>query len=172
VDFKNTVVIMTSNVGSAELRRVGRLGFLTARNAEEAAERTAELRKGQTLEGLRRAFRPEFLNRVDQVVVFRSLSREDLGRIVELMLAEVSGRLRAQGIALEVSAEAQSFLIADGYNEEFGARPLRRAIQTHVDDALADAILAGTLQPGSTVRLGAADGRLQMTVSEADVSPA
>jgi ATP-dependent Clp protease ATP-binding subunit ClpC len=166
VDFKNTVVIMTSNVGSAELRKVGRLGFVTSKSDEDARERVDDERRSRAMEGLRRAFRPEFLNRVDQVVVFRSLSREDLGRIVELMLAEVSGRLRAQGIALEVSEEAQSFLIADGYNEEFGARPLRRAIQTHVDDALADAILAGTLQPGDTARLDAVDGAITVAVAE------
>jgi ATP-dependent Clp protease ATP-binding subunit ClpC len=163
VDFKNTVVIMTSNVGSSELRKVGKLGFITTRGQEDETERVNEARKSHALEGLRRAFRPEFLNRIDQVIVFRSLSREDLRQIVDLMLAEVARRLQTQDITLEVGDDVRQFLMDEGYNEEFGARPLRRAIQSHVDDVLADAILAGTVQPGQTAQLSLDEGAVRVT---------
>jgi len=95
-------------------------------------------------------------------VVFHSLTREDLRRIVDLLLANVQGRLVEQGIALEVTDEAKAFLITEGYDEEYGARPLRRAIQSHVDDALADAILAGEVASGATARLVMEDGAIRV----------
>ncbi len=165
VDFKNTVVIMTSNVASADMRKIGRLGFATTRGLENGSEREQGERKSAALEGLKRAFRPEFLNRIDQVVVFRSLSRENLNHIVDLLLANVEGRLTAQGIALEIGEDVKSFLIGEGYDEEYGARPLRRAIQNHVDDALADAILAGEVRAGDTARLALEDGAVRVVPS-------
>jgi ATP-dependent Clp protease ATP-binding subunit ClpC len=165
VDFKNTVVIMTSNVASADLRKAGRLGFSTGWTAE--AEAANDAMKSKALEGLKRAFRPEFLNRIDQVVVFSALTRENLRQIVDLMLQEVAARLREQGITLEVGDDVRAFLMDEGYSEEYGARPLRRAIQSHVDDALADAILAGELQPGATARLALADGAVRVVPVEA-----
>jgi ATP-dependent Clp protease ATP-binding subunit ClpC len=169
VDFKNTVVIMTSNVGSSELRKVGKLGFVTTRVEQDEVERVNEARKSHTMEGLRRAFRPEFLNRIDQVIVFHSLTREHLRRIVDLMLAEVANRLQAQGIGLEVSEETRQFLMDEGYSEEFGARPLRRAIQAHVDDVLADAILAGEVQAGGTAHLSLNEGAVQVRLAVPEV---
>src|SRR5437868_5426968 len=165
VDFKNTVVILTSNVASADLRKAGRLGFSTGRTAE--AEAANDAIKSKALEGLKRAFRPEFLNRIDQVVVFSALTRENLRQIVDLLLQEVAARLREQGITLEVDEDVRAFLMDEGYSEEYGARPLRRAIQSHVDDALADAILAGELQPGLTARLALADGAVRVVPVEA-----
>jgi ATP-dependent Clp protease ATP-binding subunit ClpC len=160
VDFKNTVVIMTSNVGSGELRRAAKIGFVVG-----PEDRNDEIRS-KALEGLKRAFRPEFLNRIDQVVVFRSLSREDLRAIVDLLLEKVEERLREQQIMLSVSEEARDFLMAEGYDEEFGARPLRRAIQNHVDDALADAILAGEVLPGQTAHVTLSDGAIRIKVPQ------
>ncbi|HEX6506275.1 MAG TPA: ATP-dependent Clp protease ATP-binding subunit, partial [Chloroflexota bacterium] len=141
VDFKNTVVIMTSNVGSADLRRAARIGFVLGAEAEGQDDAL----RSKALEGLKRAFRPEFLNRIDQIVVFDSLSKEHLRQIVDLMLVRVAERLEEQGIELEIGNDVREFLMEEGYDEAFGARPLRRAIQTHVDDALADAILSGEL---------------------------
>ncbi|MBV9279056.1 MAG: ATP-dependent Clp protease ATP-binding subunit, partial [Chloroflexi bacterium] len=137
VDFKNTVVIMTSNVGSADLKRAARIGFVTGPDEESAQDAI----RSKALEGLKRAFRPEFLNRIDQVVVFRALNREDLRQIVDLLLSRVAERLAEQGIALRIGDDVRDFLLEEGYDEDFGARPLRRAIQSHVDDTLADAIL-------------------------------
>jgi ATP-dependent Clp protease ATP-binding subunit ClpC len=114
--------------------------------------------KSKAMEGLKRAFRPEFLNRIDQVVVFNSLSRENLRQIVDLLLEHVEQRLQEQGIVLEVGTDVREFLMQEGYDEQFGARPLRRAIQNHVDDALADAILNGTLQAGQTAALRMENG--------------
>jgi ATP-dependent Clp protease ATP-binding subunit ClpC len=159
------VIIMTSNVGSTELRKVGKLGF--SMPGQENDDAVQDTRKSKTLEGLKRMFRPEFLNRIDQVVVFRSLTRENLQQIVGLMLREVEARLAEQGVGLEVGDEVRAFLIQEGYDEEYGARPLRRAIQSHVDDALADAILANEVQSGDTVHLMVTDGVIRVTILEA-----
>jgi ATP-dependent Clp protease ATP-binding subunit ClpC len=156
VDFKNTVVIMTSNVGSADLRRAARIGFTMGVESEN------DTLKSKALEGLKRAFRPEFLNRIDQVVVFNSLSRENLRQIVDLLLEQVEERLQEQEIVLHVGEDVRDFLMQEGYDEEYGARPLRRAIQNHVDDALADAILNGTLSAGGTASLTMEDGAIKI----------
>jgi ATP-dependent Clp protease ATP-binding subunit ClpC len=163
VDFKNTVVIMTSNVGSGELRRAARIGFGLGLSDES---QNNELRS-KALEGLKRAFRPEFLNRIDQIVVFDSLSRESLRQIVDLLLQQVEIRLEEQNISLEIGDDVREYIMSEGYDEEFGARPLRRAIQQHVDDALADAILSGALANGQTARLSMVDGALKVAALEA-----
>jgi ATP-dependent Clp protease ATP-binding subunit ClpC len=165
VDFKNTVVIMTSNVGSADFHRAIRIGFVTG-DAEEAHH---DAQKAKALEGLKRAFRPEFLNRIDQVVVFDALSRESLRQIVDLLLARVQERLAAQKIALEVADDVRDFLMDEGFDVEFGARPLRRAIQNNVDDVLADAILSGTLGEGQTARLSMTGGAVTVNVYAPEV---
>src|SRR5258708_7191801 len=164
VDFKNTVVIMTSNVATEEIKR-NSIGFATPRwgDAEDVADSEEVKRRAKALEGLKRAFRPEFLNRIDQVVVFHSLEREQLRQIVDLLLAKVSARLVEQRFELRYGDDLREFLLREGYDAEFGARPLRRAIQTHVDDALADAILAGALQPGQTAVLSVADDAVRVT---------
>jgi ATP-dependent Clp protease ATP-binding subunit ClpC len=163
VDFKNTVVIMTSNVATEEMRRGG-IGFSPSAAGEAASERDSEegRRRAKAMEGLRRAFRPEFLNRIDQIVVFHSLGREELRQIIDLLMAKVRERLVEQGMGLEYGDDLREFLMREGFDEEFGARPLRRAIQTHIDDALADAILAGTLQPGQTAVLSIVDGAVRV----------
>jgi ATP-dependent Clp protease ATP-binding subunit ClpC len=165
VDFKNTVVIMTSNVGSGDLRRAARIGF--GLGLSEESENN-ELRS-KALEGLKRAFRPEFLNRIDQIVVFESLSRESLRQIVDLLLQQVEIRLEEQNITLEIGDDVREYVMNEGYDEEFGARPLRRAIQLHIDDALADAILSGEITAGQTARLSMIDGALR--VSALDTLP-
>jgi ATP-dependent Clp protease ATP-binding subunit ClpC len=152
VDFKNTVVIMTSNAGSSDLRRAMRIGFI--KQSEDAVrDEQHEAIRSKAMDGLKRMFRPEFINRIDQIVVFHSLGKEQLYRIVDLLLAQVRTRLNEQGIGLAVSDEARDFLLKEGFDEEYGARPLRRAIQTYVDDALADAVLAGEIAPGQTALL-------------------
>jgi ATP-dependent Clp protease ATP-binding subunit ClpC len=152
VDFKNTVVIITSNAGSADLKRAVSIGF-SARKAGEVRDARHEAMRSKAMQGLKDMFRPEFINRIDQIVVFRSLAKDELYQIVDLMLAQVRSRLTDQGIELQVTDEAREFLIKEGFDEEYGARPLRRAIQTYVDDALADALLAGEIASGQVAVL-------------------
>ena len=153
VDFKNTVVIMTSNVATEEIRRAARIGFIPARAGETESESEDRERNTKAMEGLRRAFRPEFLNRIDQIVVFHSLGESEIRQIIDLLMAKVRIRLEEQGLGLAYGDDLDTLLMKEGFDEEFGARPLRRAIQTHVDDALADAILNGTVRPGQTAVL-------------------
>jgi len=159
VDFKNTVVIMTSNAGTSDLKRAVRIGF-AKRDEEDMRDEQHEAIRSKAMEGLKRMFRPEFINRIDQIVVFHSLGREELYRIVDLLLNQVRLRLSDQGIGLVVSDEARDFLLKEGFDEEYGARPLRRTIQTYVDDALADALLAGELASGETALLTVRDGQM------------
>jgi len=159
VDFKNTVVIMTSNAGGADLKRAVRIGFSPVKHADERDEQHEAMRS-KAMEGLKRMFRPEFINRIDQIVVFHSLGKNELYRIVDLLLAQVRSRLAEQKIELVVSDEARDLLLREGYDEEYGARPLRRAIQTHVDDVLADAVLAGTIVHGQVASLVVQDDKI------------
>jgi len=157
VDFKNTVVIMTSNAGSADMKRAVRIGFLPNSQEEVRNERN-EVIRSKAMEGLKRMFRPEFINRIDQVVIFHALGKEELYKIVELLLAQVRSRLSEQKIELVVSDEVRDLLLREGFDEEYGARPLRRTIQTYVDDALADTLLNGVIAPGQVAHLVLRDG--------------
>jgi len=165
VDFKNTVVIMTSNAGSMDLKRAVRIGFLPTRSEDDRDEQHEAMRS-KAMEGLKRMFRPEFINRIDQIVVFHSLGKAELYRIVDLLLAQVRSRLAEQKIELVVSDEVKDLLLREGFDEEYGARPLRRAIQTYVDDALADAFMAGTITSGQMARLVVQDGRVVVEALE------
>jgi len=159
VDFKNTVVIMTSNAGSADLKRAINMGF-SAKRGDEAREAQYEAMRSKAMEGLKRLFQPEFINRIDQIVVFHSLGKAELYSIVDLLLNQVRMRLSEQQIELMISDEARDFLLKEGYDEEYGARPLRRAIQTYVDDTLADALLADEISSGQAVELAVQDDRI------------
>ena len=161
VDFKNTVVIMTSNAGSADLKRAVQIGFLQPKG-ENAREEQHDIMRSKAMEGLKRMFRPEFINRIDQVVVFHSLGKEELNSILDLLLIQVRERLSEQKIALELSDEVRELLLREGFDEEYGARPLRRTISTYVDDTLADAVLAGQVTPGQTAYLVVRDGKVAL----------
>ena len=148
VDFRNTVIVMTSNIGSDLIRQDRSIGF-SARGTRGASEEQAYARmKDNVLEEVKRFFRPEFLNRIDGTVVFHALSRENMREIVKLQLQDVSGELIEQGLTMEVSDAARDWLSEKGYDPQFGARPMRRLIQDHLEDALSDAILAGEVSPG------------------------
>ncbi|HEY7331731.1 MAG TPA: ATP-dependent chaperone ClpB [Candidatus Limnocylindria bacterium] len=149
VDFKNTVIIMTSNIGSAALIEAGERGAAAFDEAADAVRLQ-----------LREHFRPEFLNRVDEIIVFRPLAEEQLAEIVRLLLAAVERRLAEARIALEVTDAARTHLAREGYDPTYGARPLRRAIQRLVENPLARRILAGEFGAGSTVRIDLRDGEL------------
>jgi ATP-dependent Clp protease ATP-binding subunit ClpC len=166
VDFKNTVVIMTSNAGSIDLKRAVRIGFSTRKDEEEERDEQHEVIRSKAMEGLKRMFRPEFINRIDQIVVFHALGKAELYRIVDLLLAQVGARLSEQNIDLVVSDEVRDLLLREGFDEEYGARPLRRTIQTYVDDTLADAVLTGELTPGQTAHLVLHDGQVAVEATE------
>jgi ATP-dependent Clp protease ATP-binding subunit ClpB len=149
VDFKNTVVIMTSNIGSGSLVEAAEAGG-------EAFDRAADGVRVQ----LREHFRPEFLNRVDEVIVFRPLDEAQLMEIVGLLLAGLEARLAESGVRLELTDAARRFVAREGYDPTFGARPLRRAIQRAIENPLAKAVLAGEYARGDTVRVDVKDGAL------------
>jgi ATP-dependent Clp protease ATP-binding subunit ClpC len=150
VDFRNTIIILTSNIGAEAIRRGG-LGFaLPGDRAQEAEQEYREMSQ-RLREELKRTFRPEFLNRVDAVIVFRPLGPEQIARIVDLELAKVAERLAERDLRLEVAAAAREWLAREGYSPEYGARPLRRVIQTRVEDAISEALLAGDFGPGDTI---------------------
>jgi len=138
VDFKNTIVIMTSNIGAHRITHQDTFGF-----SKHSDEMDYDKMK-ETLQGeLEDALRPEFLNRLDEVIVFHKLTVDDLNEIVELEVAKVDIRLKEKGIALTLEQDAKDFLIEKGTDDKFGARPLRRAISSHLEDALSEAILRG-----------------------------
>ncbi len=158
VDFRNTVVIMTSNVGANHIKKQGTMGFRPA--GEEAAY---ESMKGQILGELKRTFRPEFLNRIDEVIVFHSLTKEHLKEIVVLMLQELVDRLKDYNIELQTTEPARELLAQEGFDPVYGARPLRRAIQKHVEDKLSEEMLKGTFHEKGVVIVDARDGELVFT---------
>ena len=150
VDFRNTVIVMTSNIGSDLIRQDRSMGF-SARGESGRTDEQAYLRmKNNVLDEVKRFFRPEFLNRIDGQVVFHSLGREHMQEIVKLQLQDVNAELIEQGITMEVSDAARDWLSEKGYDPQFGARPMRRLIQDHLEDKLSDAIIAGELSPGDT----------------------
>ncbi len=157
VDFKNTVVIMTSNVGVSTIRKQATLGFATSANEKEDAY---EKMKGNIMEELKKTFRPEFLNRVDDIIVFHQLQEEHLKQIVELMLKSLLGRIKEMNINVEVTDKAKALLVEKGYDQEYGARPLRRAIQKMVEDQLSEEMLKGEVKYGSDVLIDAEDDKL------------
>ncbi|MDQ0642661.1 ATP-dependent Clp protease ATP-binding subunit [Microbacterium murale] len=161
VDFRNTVIVMTSNVGSEFLAsRSGALGFVSSQDASANGFSSMKDLRDRVMGKLREAMRPEFLNRIDEIVLFQKLSRDELARIVRLMLTASSARLAERDMRLDVSDAAVAWLGEHGYEPEFGARPLRRLIQREVDDRIADLLVAGTLEDGGVVRVDADDDGL------------
>jgi len=150
VDFRNSIIAMTSNVGAELIRKGTTIGFVSRSDEAKTQEQTYERMKENLLGELKKTFRPEFLNRIDNVVVFHSLTKEHIRQIVDLMLAQVSQQLAEKEIKLEVTEAAKDFLGEKGYDEVFGARPLRRVIQDMVENKLSDSVLRGQLRSGDT----------------------
>jgi ATP-dependent Clp protease ATP-binding subunit ClpC len=156
IDFRNTILIMTSNVGAEILQRNTSMGFGLEDNLENEYEKIRE----KILDETKRVFKPEFLNRLNELVIFKSLGREDMKAIVELELRNVSNRLKDQGLVFDFSEAAKSFLIEKGYDAKYGARPLRRAIERHLEDSLAEAILGGEIKAGEVIQVDVQDDHL------------
>jgi ATP-dependent Clp protease ATP-binding subunit ClpC len=160
VDFKNTVIIMTSNMGAERIQ------------AHARRDESFEELKEDMMQILRRTLRPEFLNRIDEVIVFRALSREQIADIAKLLLERTTRRLHAQDITVEFTEEAVNLLAEEGFDPEFGARPLRRTIQRRVDNELSRMVLDGSLSPGDKVVVSVEEGRLVFEVLEGAASMA
>ncbi len=151
VDFRNTVIIMTSNLGTEFARQGGALGFVPDNNPQQVADH----RKIQ--EALRKHFRPEFLNRIDEIIIFDPLSLDDVKQIVTLQMKDIASRLQEQGLAVELTEAAREWLARQGYDPQFGARPLRRALQRFVESPLSVRLLKGEFKPGDLVIVDAGD---------------
>ncbi len=170
VDFRNTIIIMTSNVGADMIKRQTSLGFNLKRD-EQLEEKLAydEMRK-KLMDALRRVFRPEFINRVDSVIVFRSLSKEDIKKIVDIELNKVAQRLEEHNITLNATTAARELLAELGYDPDMGARPLRRVIQQKVEDVLSDALLAGEFDKGDTILVDVEEGEIKLRRADEQLS--
>ncbi len=156
VNFRNTVIIMTSNVGATTLNKAATVGFVTANNEKDEYEQM----KNKILEEIKKAFRPEFLNRVDDIIVFHPLNEGHLKEIVSLMINSMTKRLAEQDVEVEVTDVAKEVIIKEGYNPAFGARPLRRAIQRLIEDRLSEELLHKTFQKGDKVVVDAENGEI------------
>jgi ATP-dependent Clp protease ATP-binding subunit ClpC len=163
VDFRNTVIIMTSNVGASMMKKETSLGF---KPSEEEEKAKYDDMKDRVTGELRRTFRPEFLNRIDETIVFHHLGEEDIRRIVVLMLNELGRRLKENDIYIEVSEDAKAELVKRGFDQTYGARPLRRAIQRLVEDPLSEAYLRRKFASGDTVWIDLTDGEFTFTKKE------
>ena len=169
VDFKNTIIVMTSNVGARNITSADKpLGFDGRESDADEKARFARIKQA-VMEELRRTFKPEFLNRIDETIVFRQLTEEDIRRIAQRMLQITGGRMAQQGITLLADDDAVTALAKDGFDPQYGARPLRRAIQNEVEDAVAELMLEGTLQSGDTARICLRDGKVTIEKEAAPV---
>lgn len=168
VDFRNAIIVMTSNVGAELIRRQTQIGF-ELKHDKDKEERMAydDMHKKLT-DALNRAFRPEFINRVDSVIVFHALSKDQIAEIVDLELAKVAERLKENHIQLQLTEQGRALLAELGYDPEMGARPLRREIQNKVEDQLSDAMLAGNFKDGDKILIDAEDGEVILKIDETE----
>ena len=167
VDFRNTVLIMTSNLGAEQLKKQGSLGFTPSKG-----EVTFDKMREFLLEEVKRVFKPEFLNRLDDTIIFRPLTKEDLSRIVELEIGYVQQRLQEQGVSIEVDSSAKEFVVEKGFDPIYGARPLKRVIQRFLEDPLAEEVIARRFKPGTPVRVFRKGDRLEFEGELAAERPA
>ena len=162
IDFKNTIIVMTSNIGARQLAEFGTgVGFGTKTQTEQVAENS----KTVIQNALRKAFSPEFLNRVDDMIIFHSLKREDIHKIIDLELEKLFGRILSLGYTIEMTDKAKDFICDKGYDEKFGARPLKRAIQKFIEDPLAEEIVKSSLSVGDKILLDLEDGKEELKVT-------
>ena len=167
VNFKNTIIIMTSNAGSRDVRKTASVGFGKSTDVSDY-----ESMKGKVMDELKRIFNPEFLNRVDETIVFNALGKEEIAKIVDIQLQEVSGKLSERNVSLEVSQSAKEFILEHGFDPILGARPMRRSIQKLVEDRLAEEFLNKRFDDGDTVTVDAGNGELTFSkTSPADETP-
>ena len=155
VSFKNTIIIMTSNVGASELNRTQKLGFGSEDDYDDVRDRQ--------INALKQVMKPEFINRIDEIVVFTPLEKPDVEKIADIMLKNLEKRLEDHSITLEISDEAKAHLVDKGYDKEYGARPMRRTIQRQVEDKLSEEILKGNISDNGKVKITLVDGQLDFS---------
>ncbi len=161
IDFKNTIIIMTSNIGARQLKDFGQgVGFSTSAKKDTEDEHS----KGVIEGALKKAFAPEFLNRIDDVVIFNSLTRDDIHKIIDIELASLYGRISGLGYAIKITEEAKDFISEKGYDIQFGARPLKRAIQKYLEDPLAEEIIKSNLSEGDNIDVGFDKEKLEIKI--------
>jgi ATP-dependent Clp protease ATP-binding subunit ClpC len=173
VDFRHAIVIMTSNIGASEIARNTPLGFAVS---DDETGITYDDMKNRIMGELKKVFRPEFLNRIDDVIVFHKLQRDEIKQIVDLLLRRIRESMADRGLQLELTEEAKDLLVEKGWDPAMGARPLRRAIQRYIEDPLADFVLRAELTPGATIMVEKApdedDREVSLTVVEPKMVPA
>jgi ATP-dependent Clp protease ATP-binding subunit ClpC len=160
VDFKNCVIIMTSNAGVELIKRESALGFTTPRDRASTRKTGYEAMKEKVMAEVRKTFRPEFLNRLDEIIVFHELAEEQLRSIVDLMVKDLQDRLAERKLRIELTEKAKSWLAREGYDPTFGARPLRRVIERYVENPLSSSILRGEFKEGDVIKVDLGDGGL------------
>lgn len=170
VDFKNTVVIMTSNAGAELIKREMRLGFAVPKDEARARKQSYEDMKEKVMAEVRKLFRPEFLNRLDDTIVFHELSEAQLREIVELMVKDLQKRLAERKVMLEITEKAKSWLAKVGFDPIYGARPLRRAVERYVENPLSAKILGGEFKDGDTVIVDLVDEKLTFATKAAETA--
>ena len=170
VDFRNTIITMTSNVGSSAIARSGGLGFSTP-SGEGAGSSSYRDMKGKLMKELKRRFRPEFLNRVDEILVFHELTKDDIAKIVDIQVRLLNERLDEHHISVVCTDEGRDLLVEEGFDPQFGARPLRRAIQRLVEDELAEKMLEGIFGQGDVVLIDSQDGEIVLRCAEPAATP-
>jgi len=171
VDFRNSIIVMTSNIGAELIRKGSTLGFAVSSDETKNRQQDYERMKEKLLGELKKTFRPEFLNRVDGVIVFHPLNKEHIRKIVDLMLAIITERLAEKAIKLEVTDAAKDLLGEKGYDEVFGARPLRRVIQDMVEDKLSEGLLSGKFQSGDTAVVDLEEGEIVVHSATVGATP-
>ena len=169
VDFRNTILIMTSNVGAEAISRELTLGFAVHQDEVRRQKNEYDKMREKVLESLKKTFKPEFLNRIDNIIVFHSLTPSHIRNIVNILLERVRKQLTEQEIMLEVSDEAMEELAKQGYDHTYGARPLRRLIQNVIEDPLAEGLLDQRYHPGRTIRVESENGEFTLREVEAPV---
>lgn len=160
VNFKNTVIIMTSNIGARLITEKRTLGFTKEQNSEQEASKEYEETKKQVMEALKQELRPEFINRIDEIIVFHKLTDNEIDKIIDIMLTEVVDRLKEQKIEIELEPEVKRLIASKGVDKNFGARPLRRTIQSLLEDRLAEEILDGNLKKNKLAKVGVKDEKV------------
>nr|MBN1229979.1 ATP-dependent Clp protease ATP-binding subunit [Anaerolineae bacterium] len=172
VDFRNAIIVMTSNIGADLIRRRTSLGFEIPREDDEDANEEYDDMRKKLMDNLRREFRPEFLNRVDATIVFRALSKGEITAIVDLLIERVQERVNEHDLIIQLTQPAKEYLADQGYDPEYGARPLRRVIQNQIEDALSDRLLSGKFAGGQVVVIDYVDDELTFSQVEKDEEPA